>query len=124
MTGAGDGSIALDRYRDVTWQAKRWAWTDPEKEVNANILAINNRLKSRTRVIAEQGEDIEDVWNELEEEEELAEEKNITLPQPPPQYGSNGAPLSAGAAPAKTDNEGTETPTDANDNENETADGN
>jgi lambda family phage portal protein len=69
----------LDRYKSVHWQPRRWAWVDPQKEVRANIDAINAKIKSRTRVVAEQGEDIEDVFDELAEEELLAKEKKLTL---------------------------------------------
>jgi len=73
----------VDRYRDIYWQAKRWAWVDPEKEVNAAVTAIENKLKSRTRVIAETGDDIEDVFAELSAEEQLAIDMKIKLPEAP-----------------------------------------
>lgn len=69
----------LERYHNVYWQGRRWAWVDPLKEVTANVDAINAKIKSRTRVVAEQGEDIEDVFDELAEEDEMAKEKKITL---------------------------------------------
>lgn len=70
----------LDKYRAVYWQARRWAWVDPQKEVDAAVTAIEQKLKSRTRVIAEGGEDIEDVFGEIAEEEKLAEKMKIKLP--------------------------------------------
>lgn len=69
----------LERYRAVYWQARRWAWVDPEKEVNAALKAIEGNLKSRTRIVAEQGEDIEDVFDEIAAEKQLASEKKIDL---------------------------------------------
>jgi lambda family phage portal protein len=69
----------LEKYRDVQWQGRRWAWVDPLKEVKAHLAAIDGRLKSRTRVVAESGEDIEDVFDEIAAEQQLAEEKNVTL---------------------------------------------
>jgi lambda family phage portal protein len=73
----------LDKYRDVYWQPRRWAWVDPLKEVRANIEAIEARLKSRTRTIAEQGDDIEDTFDEIAQEEALADEKGIDLTPAP-----------------------------------------
>lgn len=73
---AASGS-KFDRYFDVYWQGRRWAWVDPKGEVEANLAAINGKLKSRTRVIAEQGWDIEDVYNEIAEENALAEQIGI-----------------------------------------------
>jgi len=63
----------------LRFQPKRWQWIDPEKEVNASITAIEARLKSRTRIIAEGGEDIEDTFDEIAQEEQLAKDKNIDL---------------------------------------------
>lgn len=74
----------LEKYRDVYWQARRWAWVDPLKEANAAVVAIDAKLKSRTRVIAEGGEDIEDVFGEIAEENKLATEMKIELVKPAP----------------------------------------
>lgn len=67
----------LPQYESVYWQCKRWAWVDPEKEINAAVIAIENRLKSRTRVVAEQGEDLEDVYSEIAAENQLAEDMGL-----------------------------------------------
>lgn len=76
----------VEKYLDVYWQGRRWAWVDPAKEVKAALDAINGKIKSRTRVIAEGGEDIEDVFGEIESETELAESMDIDLtPAPGPQ---------------------------------------
>lgn len=69
----------LDKYREFYFQGRRWQWVDPRNEVEANLAAIAGRIKSRTRVIAEQGEDIEDVFDEIAEEEKLADGKGIEL---------------------------------------------
>ena len=90
----------LEKYRDVYWQAKRWGWVDPLKEVNAAVTANNARLKSRSRIIAEGGEDVEDVFNEIAAEEELAAEIGISL---------------AGAAPAAPDKPDGDDPDDGDD---------
>lgn len=70
---------AIDKYRDITWQPRRWAWVDPVKDVEANILAIKWGLKSRTQVITEQGLDIEDVFDQLSAESALAASKNVEI---------------------------------------------
>lgn len=74
-----------DKFNAATWQPRRWQWVDPEKDVNANILAINNRLKSRAQVIAEQGDDIEDIFAQQSQEQELAVVYGIELPVDPKQ---------------------------------------
>lgn len=97
--------LRLDKYRAVYWQARRWGWVDPEKEVNAAVKAIDARLKSRTRVIAEGGDDIEDVFDEFAEEERLAKKKGVALPAPaaaqapaPKTDSDTGAPADGGAS--------------------------
>lgn len=61
---------ALDRYYAASYQARRWAWVDPQKDTTANVLAVQNGLKSRGEIIREQGRDPEDVWRELAEEQQ------------------------------------------------------
>ena len=33
-----------DKFADHIWQARRWQWVDPMKDINAAILAIGNGL--------------------------------------------------------------------------------
>jgi lambda family phage portal protein len=75
----------MDKYREVYWQARRWAWVDPLKEVGAAIEAINARITSRTRVAAENGVDLEDIADEIQAEEEMFKDKGIELVAVDPQ---------------------------------------
>jgi lambda family phage portal protein len=72
-------SGALEKYKCVYWQARRWAWVDPLKEVGAAIEGIQARITSRTRVAAENGVDLEDVADEIAAEEAMFKAKNIEL---------------------------------------------
>jgi len=79
--------LKMELY-DYYFQGRRWAWVDPVKEVRAALEAVDGRLKSRTRVVAEGGEDFEDVLDEIAAEEKLAKEKNVALevaPNPSPE---------------------------------------
>lgn len=79
----------FDKFNQGIWQGRRWQWVDPAKDIDANVIAIKNRLKSRTAVIEEQGKDAEDVFAQLAEEEErlktlgLGVEEPKTLPAAP-----------------------------------------
>lgn len=53
------------------YQGRRWAWTDPQKDSAANISNIDAKIKSRSQVIRDQGDDPESVWAELARENEL-----------------------------------------------------
>jgi len=59
------------------YQGRRWAWVDPQKDGNANKLAIDNRLKSRSQIMRESGDDPESVWREIQHEEEIMRELGI-----------------------------------------------
>lgn len=64
-------SRPIDQYMPAKYQARRWAWVDPQKDGEANKLAIDLRLKSRSQIIRDQGDDPETVWNEIQRDEEL-----------------------------------------------------
>ena len=63
----------FDKFNAATWQGRRWQWVDPRADVEANVTAINNNLKSRADVIAEQGRDAEDVFAMLAQEKTTLE---------------------------------------------------
>lgn len=71
--------MRMDKYRCVYWQARRWAWVDPLKEVGAAIEAINAKLKSRTRIVAENGDSFEDVIEEVAAENAMAKAAGVDL---------------------------------------------
>ena len=47
------------------WLPPAWPWVDPESEAKAAEIALNNRLRSRSEIIAERGYDAEDVDAEI-----------------------------------------------------------
>lgn len=60
----------------ATWLPKRWDWVDPLKDVQANIKAVEAGFKSRTQIVAEQGNDFVEVVEQLQKEEELLQKLN------------------------------------------------
>jgi lambda family phage portal protein len=70
----------LQKFLDgQSWQGRRWPWVDPLKDVQASIMALEKRLASRTGILDDNGEDFEELLDEIEEEERLAEEKGVEL---------------------------------------------
>lgn len=55
----------LEKYLDVSWQPRRWAWVDPQKEVAAAVAAKNNFLTPPSQIIREQGRDPDTVWRSI-----------------------------------------------------------
>lgn len=90
----------VEKFDAPKWRCKRWAWVDPLKDRDEAVLAIDNRLKSRTQVAADEGLDIEDVFRELGQEEDLM--KTYKVP-PPVKTGKASAPGDAAGNQAKDD---------------------
>lgn len=52
-------------FEAAKWIPPRWAWVDPQKDAQAAEIEVRNRFRSRSDVIAERGEDAEDVDREI-----------------------------------------------------------
>lgn len=95
-----DYFLNRERYEAVSFQPKRWAWVDPKADTDAQIAALDAKLTSRTRIAAQNGEDIEEIFDELAAEADLAEDKDIDLAPAKPAAQSQPP-----AAPSEPDNE-------------------
>jgi lambda family phage portal protein len=75
----------LEKYRPVAFRGRRWAWIDPNAEMKATELALGMKLMSRTQAIEDLGRDPEDVWSEIEREEQMMGDMGIdtTMPNDP-----------------------------------------
>lgn len=71
--------VSPARYKNVKWMPRGWAWIDPVKEVTASKEAILGGLSSLTNELAQQGEDIEEVFAQRAREIELAKTHNLIL---------------------------------------------
>jgi lambda family phage portal protein len=66
----------------VRWKGRGWSYVDPEKDVQAALGAIDGGLSTHRRELEEQGEDIVEVYDELEEEKQMAEERGLVFVNP------------------------------------------
>jgi lambda family phage portal protein len=82
-----------DKFTAHTWQARRWQWVDPLKDMNASVLAIQNGLKAPQDVAAELGVDYEDVLVKIKQAQDLAAKIGVVL----------GKPAEPAPAPAEPD---------------------
>lgn len=81
VTGASLPFSKLKKFENHNFRPRRWPWVDPEKDVNAAKIAIDNRLKSRTEVIAENSQTtFPDVIEEQRIEQEIADKAGVVLP--------------------------------------------
>lgn len=68
-----------ERYLAVDWVAPGWTWIDPEKEVNADIMAIRNGGKTLAQWCAERGYDWREQLEQMALEKKTAEELGLIL---------------------------------------------
>lgn len=72
-------SSNIERYRAHSFQGRRWAWVDPQKDMKANETAIQLGLRSRSSIIREMGDDPDQVWREIEREQDTLEKLGLTM---------------------------------------------
>lgn len=70
----------LEKFNKPVFNGRRWQWVDPKSEAIALETELKNYLTSWSRIFADRGADLEEVWIERAEEQMLAEELGITLP--------------------------------------------
>lgn len=71
--------LKFDKFSAHVWQGRRWAWVDPLKDINASVVAIENRLASPQQICAQSGRDIEDVLDDIAAFQALAAAKGVSL---------------------------------------------
>ncbi|HWL70420.1 MAG TPA: phage portal protein [Geminicoccus sp.] len=88
-------------FHAVRWKTPRWEWVDPLKDLKAEQLAVEMRVKARSDVIDEMGEDPEVVDARIKADQDRAEALGIVIEssqvQPDPE------PPEAAPAPAQRD---------------------
>ena len=82
LWGAIDLSIA-DKKRftgaAVKWEPRRWAWIDPLKDVQANTLLVQNGFDTHEHILNSQGYDLNETYERLAAEQELADDLGLAL---------------------------------------------
>jgi lambda family phage portal protein len=81
-----------ERYRHVRWMPRGWSWVDPQKEVQAYKEAVRCGFKTLADVVAEQGGDLEELFEARQRETELAVEMGLVF---------DTDPATAAAAPSQ-----------------------
>lgn len=74
----------LGKFLDASWfRGRRWKWVDPQKEIAAFKEGVALGVTSRTRLAAEQGDDFDDILDELKQEEEQLAAAGLAGSVPP-----------------------------------------
>lgn len=70
-----------EKFNDPKWRVKRYAYMNPAQEASAQINLVQNKMQSRTSIVAEQsGKDYEEVLQEIADEQAIAEKLGVDLP--------------------------------------------
>jgi lambda family phage portal protein len=72
------------KFNRPVFKARRWAMIDPLKEINALQTGIALRVESRRGFIENQGGDVEEVFHDNKDDEDLAEDIGLELAAPEP----------------------------------------
>ncbi|MBA3034824.1 MAG: phage portal protein [Gammaproteobacteria bacterium] len=100
-----DMSRVANYLAAVSWQPRRWAGIDPVKEANANETNLRLKLTSRRRLILERGEDPDEVFAEIDAEEEIFGLIDAAAPQDVPAEDDAGDDAGDTTDPADQDEE-------------------
>jgi lambda family phage portal protein len=68
----------LDYYLPSQWVGRRWDWVDPKKEAEGKQIQYEMRTISLSQIIRERGDDPEEVFKEIAEENALMQELGVT----------------------------------------------
>lgn len=97
LTGQLNGAT-FDDYERITnsvyWSPRGYAYVDPTKDAQADLLQVANKMETRTNVLGHRGLDIEEVFETLAHEEDLADEYGLDLS--PVGIGGGSAPRASG----------------------------
>ena len=70
---------------------RNFAWIDPLKEMNANVIGLQNGTVTYSDISANYGRDVEELFEQHQKEVELAKEYDIELAYQP--FGATKAPI-------------------------------
>jgi lambda family phage portal protein len=70
----------FDKFNKPLFKSRRWAWVDPQKEIEASIQAVQNGFGSRRQIIGELGGDISQVFADIAADNQLAEKHKLKFP--------------------------------------------
>ena len=100
------------KFLDVRWVPRGWAGVDPIKDIEAAVSGMDRGLVAPQDVVAEQGQELEDVYRKISEADKLAKQYGIEVgraqesPKPassPPREPDQGGDQEANTARLATD---------------------
>jgi lambda family phage portal protein len=79
----------FDKFNSVIWRPRGWQWVNPAQEGTAHEKAVKNGFKSPQDIAADQGRDLEEIFEQIAAAKKLAEKFGLSIdiltgPQQPP----------------------------------------
>lgn len=87
------------QFLKIRWMPPPWEWVDPKKDMEADVLAVDNGFRARSEVMERNGYDAAET--DRLRAEDMKREKELGLTPPAPKPGASAA----AAAPAPDDPE-------------------
>jgi lambda family phage portal protein len=82
-------------FRRIKWRPDGWAWVDPVKDQKAASDGVRSGFTSRSKVVAEKGDDVETIDRENAEDNARADQLGLVYDTDPRKTGKTGAVQSA-----------------------------
>lgn len=67
------------KFNVPEFRGRRWAWVDPKKDMEAAVIAMENKITPLRDIIADGGGDVHEVLQKFKEDEELAASLGLSL---------------------------------------------
>lgn len=71
--------VELSKYEDVVWRPRGWAWVDPKNDIEAAALAVDRGFESPYAIVAENGDELIDIYEDIGKAKKLAADLDIEL---------------------------------------------
>lgn len=85
----------FDKFADATvYRARGFQWVDPQREMQAAVVGLQNGILSLQDVANQYGRDVEETFDQIEAEKQMAESYGITLAFQP--FGGGQSAYGAG----------------------------
>ncbi len=79
----GQVPIPVSKYGkfadNVHFRGRGFAWVDPQREINANVMALSNGIVSMNDIAANYGRDVEDLFEQIQADKEMAERYGLKM---------------------------------------------
>lgn len=100
VTGKKLPAERFEKFAKPVFQGRRWPWVDPVKDQDANAIALEQRITTRSAIVSQSGGDLREIARTISRERKMYANQGITLPE-----DAAAASMEAKAEPEPEDEE-------------------